>query len=207
MTDRPRTDPEQPAAGRRRTPSWIRDAAAGLVDRVSKRGMTLPVDVAESFLREQNYSAARQLGVDERNARQYLDDDTLNQLADQLVSTFADEAPGTNLFDLPRTAHISVAKLGRLIAGLGETIQFYGTFQEIDDADRRARIHETAQLVSLAGLIQADHTVGPVAAPPAMLARTARTLTTIADLTDNEDLAAALRRDAMRARSAAAGFH
>lgn len=200
MTDRPRTDPEQPAAGRR-TPSWFREVAAGLVDRVSKRGMTLTVEVAEAFLREQNYSAARQLGVDERNARQYLDDDTLDELADELVSTFADEAPGTNLFDLPRTAHISVANLGRLIAGLGETIQFYGTFQEIDDADRRARIHETAQLVSLAGLIQSDHTVGPVAAPPAMLARIARTLTTVADLTDNEDLAAALRRDAMRARA------
>lgn len=198
MTDRPCTNPQEPA---RRTSSWIRDAAADLVQRVSKRGMTLTVDVAESFLREQNNSAARQLGVDEQNTRPYIDADTLDELADELVSTFADEAPGSNLFDLPRTAHISVANLGRLIAGLGETIQFYGTFQEIDDADRRARIHETSQLVSLAGLIQSDHTVGPVAAPPAMLARIARTLTTVADLTDNDDLAAALRRDAMRARA------
>lgn len=194
MTDRPRTDPKP--AGPRRTARLLREAAAGLVERVSERGMTLTVDVAESFLRERNYSAARRLGVDEQNTRRYLD-----ELADELVSTFADEAPGTNLFDLPRTAHISVANLGRLIAGLAETIQFYGTFQGIDDDDRRARIHETAQLLSLAGLVQADHTVGPVAAPPAMLARIARTLTTVADLTDHTDLAAALRRDAMRARA------
>ena len=201
MTDRPRTDPEQPATGPHRTPSWLRKAAAGLTERVSKRGMTLTVEVAESFLREQNHSTARELGIDERNSRQYLDDDTLDELADELVSTFADEAPGSNLFDLPRTAHVSVANLGRLIAGLAEAIQFYGTFRQIDDADRRARIHEIAQLLSLVGLIQSDHTVGPVAAPPAMLARIARTFTTVADLTDNDDLAAALRRDAMRARS------
>ncbi|WP_234814425.1 hypothetical protein [Mycolicibacterium conceptionense] len=168
---------------------------------MSKRGMTLTVDVAESFLREQNNSAARQLGTDGRNTRPYLDADTLDELADELVSTFADEAPGSNLFDLPRTAHISVANLGRLTAGLAEAIQFYGTFRQIDDADRRARIHEIAQLLSLVGLVQSDHSVGPVAAPPAMLARIARALATVADLTDNDDLAAALRRDAMRARS------
>ncbi|WP_236734839.1 hypothetical protein [Mycolicibacterium peregrinum] len=168
---------------------------------MSKRGMTLTVEVAESFLTEQNRSASPKLGIDERNSRQYLDDDTLDELADELVSTFADEAPGSNLFDLPRTAHVSVANLGRLIAGLAEAIQFFGTFQEIDAADRRARIHEIAQLLSVAGLVQSDHTIGPVAAPSAMFARIARTLTTVADLTDNHDLAAALRRDAMRARS------
>ncbi|OBB86781.1 hypothetical protein A5779_00180 [Mycolicibacterium peregrinum] len=200
MTDRPRTDPDQPA-GQRRTPSWLREAAVGLTERVSKRGMTLTVEVAESFLTEQNRSASPKLGIDERNSRQYLDDDTLDELADELVSTFADEAPGSNLFDLPRTAHVSVANLGRLIAGLAEAIQFFGTFQEIDAADRRARIHEIAQLLSVAGLVQSDHTIGPVAAPSAMFARIARTLTTVADLTDNHDLAAALRRDAMRARS------
>ncbi|CAA0126471.1 Uncharacterised protein [Mycolicibacterium vanbaalenii] len=140
--------------------------AAGLVERVSKRGMTLTVEVAESFLREQNYAAACNLGVDERNARQYLDDDTLDELADELVSSFADEAPGSNLFDLPRTAHISVANLGRFIAGLAEAIQFFGIFQEIDDADRRARIHEIAQLLSVAGLVQSDHTNWPCSRSP-----------------------------------------
>ena len=71
-----------------------------------------------------------------------------------------------------------------------------------DEADRRARIHETAQLLLLAGLIQSDHDHGPIAAPPAMFSRIARTLTTVAELTDNAGLAQALRRDAMRARSA-----
>ena len=160
--------------------------------------MILPVETAEAFLAERHHTAAKELGLSERSARPFLDDETLDELADHLVGRFADEEPGTNLFTLPRTAHMSVASFGRLIAGLAETIQFLGTHRAIDDADRRARIHETAQLLSLAGLLQADHTAGPIAAPPAMFSRIARTLTTTADMTDNDELATALRRDAMR---------
>jgi hypothetical protein len=180
------------------TNRWLRESAAALVKRVEDRGMILPVETAEAFLAERHLTAAAELGAGERSARQFLDDDTLDELADHLVGTFADEEPGSNLFILPRTAHMSVASFGRLIAGLAETIQFLGTHRAIDDADRRARIHETAQLLSLAGLLQADHTGGPIAAPPAMFSRIARTLTTTADMTDNTELAAALRRDAMR---------
>jgi hypothetical protein len=120
-----------------------------------------------------------------------------------LVATFATEAPGGDLFALPHDAQISVASFGRLIAGLAETLLFFESYPAIDDADRRARLHETTQLLSLAGLIQSDHDGGAIAAPPALFLRIARTLTTVAELTENSALADALHRDATRARTAA----
>lgn len=186
---------------------WLRASAAGLVERVGERGMTLTMEAAETFLAERLFTAAKNLGVSERVARPYLDEQALDELADQLVATFAAEDPGSDLFTLPRSARISVASFGLLVAGLAEVIQFYGIYPAIDDDDRRARIHETAQLLSLAGLVQSDHSGGPVAAPPAMFARIARTFTTVADLTDNAELARALRRDAMRARAASGSSH
>ena len=190
--------------GRYRSDRWLREAAAGLVSRVREQGLTLTVDAAETFLAERHSTAAEQLGIKERSARPYLDEAALDALADRLVETFAAEEPGGNLFTLPRSAQISVASFGRLIAGLAETLLFFESYPAIDDADRHARLHETAQLLSLAGLIQSDHVGGgAIAAPPPMFLRIARTLTTVAELTDNTSLADALGRDAMRARTAA----
>jgi hypothetical protein len=78
-----------------------------------------------------------------------------------------------------------VASFGRLIAGLAEALLFFESYPALDDADRRARLHEIAQLLSLAGLIQSDHAGGAIPAPPAMFSRIARTLTNVAELTDN----------------------
>lgn len=188
----------------RPVPHWLHECAAELVTRVGEQGMTLTVDAAETFLAERHSIAAKQLGITEHSARPYLDDTALDALADRLVATFAIEEPGGDLFTLPRTAHISVASFGLLIAGLAETLLFFVAGAAIDEDDDRARLHETTQLLSLAGLIQSAHTDGPIAAPPAMFSRIARTLTTAANLTDNADLAVALRRDAMRARTAVA---
>ena len=205
MTDHPPSGSgDSTDMGRYRADRWLRESAAGLVARVRERGMTLTVDAAETFLAERHSTAAEQLGIKEHSARPYLDEAALDALADRLVETFTAEEPGGDLFTLPRSARISVATFGRLIAGLAETLLFFESYPAIDDADRRARLHETAQLLSLAGLIQSDHTGGAIPAPPAMFSRIARTLTTVAELTDNTSLADAMGRDAMRARTAAA---
>ncbi len=182
-------------------PRWIDVASIALVDRVTQRGMTIPVDAAAAFLAEQTNAVAGQLGLSSgRHAMPYLDDDVLDDLADDIVASYAAEEPGADLFALPRSGRISVATFGRLVSGLAETLLFFETCPRITEADRSARRRETTQLLSLAGLIQSEHTgTGPIAAPPAVLARIARTLKTAADLTDNIDLAAALRRDSIRA--------
>ncbi|MCA2304882.1 hypothetical protein JF770_15050 [Mycobacterium intracellulare] len=197
MNERP------PHRSARPIPHWLHESAVELVTRVRERGMTLTLDSAETFLAERHSIAAKQLGITEHSAKPYLDDVALEALADRLVATFATEEPGGDLFTLPRTAHISVASFGLLIAGLAETLLFFEAYPAIDEDDRRARRQETTQLLSLAGLIQSAHADGAIAAPPAMFSRIARTLTNAADLTDNADLAVALRRDAMRARTAA----
>lgn len=172
-------------------PRWLDVASIALVDRVAQRGMTIPVGAVAVFLAEQGSAVAGLLGLTSgRHAMPYLDDDVLDDLADQIVSSYAAEEPGANLFALPRTGHISVANFGRLISGLAETLLFFETHPPITDADRSARRHETTQLLSLAGLIQSEHNGnGPIAVPPAVLARIARTLTTAAGLTDDVDLA------------------
>lgn len=135
-------------------PHWLHACATDLVTRVRERGMTLTLDVAETSLAEQHSIAAKQLDISEASARPYLDDAALDALADRLVAAFATEEPGGDLFTLPRTAHISVASFGLLIAGLAETLLFFEASPSMDEANHRARLHETTQLVSLAGLIQ-----------------------------------------------------
>jgi hypothetical protein len=184
--------------------AWLHERAALLVALISDRGMVISHDAACTLLAERHASVARQLGVSERSAQSLLDDAGLDGLASSIVTSFTDEEPGENLFTLARTAQISVSVFGRLVSGLAETLLFYQNTTAASTAERAARQHETAQLLSIAGMLQAEHTHGPIAAPPALLARMARTLTTAADLTDNEALTQALRRDATRARTAAA---
>lgn len=183
--------------------TWLREAAIGLAARVHAQGMTISVDAAETLLVDRHISAATQLGVTERSARQFLDDATLDDLAQRLVADFANEAPGADMFTLPRTATITTPSYGRLIAGLAESIQFYEDYAAIDDDDRRGRIHELAQMLSLAGLLQSESEGGLVSAPPALFLRVARALQTVADLALDTGLAEALADDSARARAAA----
>ena len=181
---------------------WLEARATQLVARIGEHGMVLSQHAAMTLLRERHATVSSQLGISERSARHLLDDAAIGTLAKEIVATFTDEEPGENLFDLPRTAHISVASFGRLISGLAETLLFFQNHPTAIASERDARLRETAQLLSLAGMVQAEHAQGPVAAPPALLTRIARMLTTAAELTDNEALSHTLRRDGIRARSA-----
>ncbi|MFC9982673.1 hypothetical protein [Gordonia sp. NPDC127522] len=156
---------------------------------------------AQQLLTERVQAVAERMRVGVRQAQTYLTDEALAGVVDSMVETLADEAPGADLCAEPRTATLSVSTLGRLIAGLAEVALIYtdpATGLSADDRTRRA--HEVLTLLSVTGLLQADTSgSGPVPAPPALLTRIARILTTAAEHTDNTDLAATLRRDAMRA--------
>ena len=83
---------------------WLNEYATKLVERIGARGMTLSHEAAKALLIERHRTASQQLGISERSAQEYLDDATLDALAEDLVATFADEEPGGDLFALPRTA-------------------------------------------------------------------------------------------------------
>lgn len=182
---------------------WLRQAATRLAALVDDRGMTISVAAAESLLRERLSRIANRLGISWHQAQRGFDVSALDAFADRLVAAFATEEPGGDLFSLPRTAQISVSGLGRLIAGLAESLLAYERTAALDDAERAARRHEITELLSVAGLMQSDSSQGDVSAPPAVFLRTARIFTTVADLTDQPELANTLRRDAIRARTAA----
>ena len=69
--------------------------------------------------------------------------------------------------------------------------------------ERRDRMLEISQLLSVVGQIQAGQTDAEIASPPALLHRIARILTSVAALADNDKLSLALHRDAISARDAA----
>lgn len=168
---------------------------------VNDRGMTMTDQAAQQLLTERVQAVAELMRVGVRQAQTYLTDEALAGVVDGMVETLADEAPGADLATEPRTTTITVGTLGRLIAGLAEVALLYSDpVTGLPANDRTRRLDEVLTLLSVTGIIQSD-TPGsaPVPVPPALLARIARILTTAAEHTDNTDLAATLRRDAMRA--------
>ena len=182
---------------RRPSPKWLQTLAAGLVERLEDRKMTVTQAVAETLLADRIAAFMATLRVSERNARTYLDEDALDGLADTLVGSFADEEPGADLFALPRDGALRVSGIGRLIAALAQCVHFFVEHADEDEALSRSRGTEIAGLLSVLGLIQASHEGGDVIfAPRALFVRVSRILEGVAELTNDEDVRLALRSDA-----------
>lgn len=150
----------------RSTPRWLRALAADFIARVNDRGMTLSMPAAETLLAERISSLAGDLRISERSARAYVDHVALDGLAESLVASFHDEAPAADLFALPRTSAMAVSDYGRLVAALAECAQFFGTATQLGAEECRSRVLETAQLLALAGLMQAEHGGNDIAPLP-----------------------------------------
>lgn len=182
--------------------AWLGERAERLIEMVNDRGMTMTDQAAQQLLTERVQAVAERLRVGVRQAQTYLTDEALAGVVDSMVETLADEAPGADLVTEPRTTALTVGTLGRLIAGLAEVALLYtDPTTALPANDRVGRTHEVLTLLSVTGLIQADTSSGSgsVPAPPALLTRIARILTAAPEHTTNTDLAATLRRDAMRA--------
>lgn len=185
-------------------PRWLQVMAAGLIERVNDRGMTLTVAGAEAVLRDRISAIAATLHITERSARAYLDRDTLDGMVDGLLDTFSAEAPGSNLLELPRTTKLPVPSYGRLIAALSICVEVYEGHMVVDPDVSGDRIHEIAKLIAAAGLIQSGHRGGEfIFAPPAMFARIERVLTNAADLAADVGVRRALLADALLAQAGA----
>jgi hypothetical protein len=187
-------------ARRRPSPQWLTTLAAGLVDTVQSRGMTLTVTAAEAIVADR-IAAVATMGISERRARAYIDVDVL---ADALVDSFAAEEPGAELLKLPHDAGLRVSGIGRLVAALAQCSHFFARYAEVDEALSRMRGTEIAELISTLGLIQASHEMGDVVfAPRALFVRISRMLENVAELTADADLSRVLREDALLAKAGA----
>ena len=116
-------------------------------------------------------------------ARRYLTDDTVADLARAMVIAVADETPGADVIQSPRTAAVPLPVIGRGIAGLAEAIQL--RLRERDDIDHlRTTVAQLAQALSAIGQITSDHPPDPtghaapavVMMPPGLVNRAARYL-------------------------------
>ena len=153
------------------------------------------------------------MGVTEESARNYLDDETIKDMARRMLFEFVDERPGADLIEAPRTVSLPLALVGITVAALAEAMQVRAANEPPDHL--RDVITTYAQTLSGLGQITSD--AAPKQAgnpavipfPPALLRRAARYISGAADLaasggklpdgipeTARNQLAATLRRDA-----------
>lgn len=187
---------------KRLPPKWLQTLAAGLVERLEDREMTVTQSAAEALLAERIAALMATLHISERTARNYLDAEALDGLADNIVESFAAEKPGADLLKLPRDGALRVSGIGRLIAALAQSAHFFAGYADEDEDLSRSRGMEIAGLLSVLGLIQSDHQGGDaIFAPHALFERIARILEGVADLTADEDVRLALLNDAIIAKA------
>jgi hypothetical protein len=203
--------------------TWVDGRVEVLLAALQELGLSASRTAAADLIRERVGWVSSQTGISPAAARRYLTDEAVQGLAHTMAFAVVQETPGADILDAPRTAAVSMAMVGRCVAGLAEAsrIRLY----ETDDIDHvRVTVSQLAQALSAIGQITAtapDHgrrgsTADAeliVMMPPGLVHRAARYLdaaaTLVADgvLPDGVDpietghLAAALRRDAANLRS------
>jgi len=164
-------------------PSWVDGRVDTLLAELHDLGMSVSRAAATELIHERVQSVSSEMDISPTAARRYLTDDTLADLARAMVIAVADETPGADVIQSPRTAAVPLPVLGRCIAGLAEAIQL--RLRERDDIDHlRTTVAQLAQALSAIGQITSDHPPDPtghaapavVMMPPGLVNRAARYL-------------------------------
>jgi len=163
-------------------PSWVDGRVDTLLAELHDLGMSVSRAAAAALIHERVQWVSSEMDISPTAARRYLTDDTLADLARAMVIAVADETPGADVIQSPRTAAIPLPVLGRCVAGLAEGIQL--RLRERDDIDHlRTAVAQLAQALSAIGQITSDHTPDPtgrgataVMMPPGLVNRAARYL-------------------------------
>jgi hypothetical protein len=162
-------------------PSWVDGRVDTLLAALHDLGMSISRAAATALINERVQWVSSEMDISPTAARRYLTDDTLADLARAMVISVADETPGADVIESPRTAAVPLPVLGRCIAGLAEAIQI--RLRERDDIDHlRTTVAQLAQALSAIGQITSDHPPDPtghaaaVMMPPGLVNRAARYL-------------------------------
>ncbi len=171
--------------------TWLDGRIDVLLAALGDYGMHVSRIAAGELVRERVRWVAAQMGFTPATARRYLTDDAIRGLARSMAVAVAEEAPGADVLESPRTAALPLGVLGRAVAGLSEAILL--RLGERDDLDHvRTITAQLAQTLSALGQVAADFQDGgepvtgifgpPVMVPPALLNRAARYLEAAAAL-------------------------
>jgi len=159
--------------------SWIEDSTDVVVDELGRFDLVASRTHVSELIRGRVTAVATGLNIKEQSARRYLHEEALRDLAREVAVKLADEQPGANLHQLPRTIPMSPQGFGICIAALAEV----GHFRELN-ADA-VGVHGALQLISLFAQVLYEH---PEASdesfllPRAALTRTARLLDAAAQM-------------------------
>jgi hypothetical protein len=170
-------------AEKRRT--WLDGRVDVLLEALAEFGIDSSRVSARELIRERVEWVARNMRITPASARRYLTDEAVRELAQTMVVSIADEAPGADVLTSPRTSALPITTLGRVVAGLSEAVML--RLGERDDLEHvRTTTTQLAQTLSAFGQLTADPvgtvpvTSGPlrpvVMVPPALLNRAARYL-------------------------------
>jgi hypothetical protein len=159
--------------------SWLENSTDVVIDELASFGLvSLRVHVTE-LIRDRLATVMKALDITEQSARRYLEEEDLRELAREAAVKLADEQPGANLYEQPRTIPASLQTIGRNIAALAEAAQV-----RVLNADT-VGAHGALQLMSLLGQFLREipaEPSGPVLLPQAMLTRSARLLEATAQM-------------------------
>jgi hypothetical protein len=123
--------------------SWIEDSTDVVVDELGRFDLVASRAHVSELIRGRITAVATGLDIKEQSARRYLHEEALRDLAREVAVRLADEQPGANLHQLPRTIPMSPQGFGICIAALAEV----GHFRELN-ADA-VGVHGALQMISL----------------------------------------------------------
>jgi hypothetical protein len=153
--------------------TWLDERVDVFIDELSGLGLVASREHVAELIGDRVVAVATQVGVGERTARRYFTEGNVRDLARELAVTLADEQPGADVLEGPRTIPMTPASVGRTIAALAEAAHIRVLN---DDA---VGTHGALQVISLLGQILSTSnavTAGPVLLPQAALTRGARLL-------------------------------
>jgi len=193
--------------------TWLDSKIDVFLEELAASGMHLDRQRAGELITGQVRAVAALAGVAEATARTYLGEEAVKGMARRMMFEVADERPGADLLEAPRTVPLPLALVGITVAALAEAMQVRAANEP--PGHLRDVITTYAQTLSGLGQITAGAASGQagdpagILFPPALLRRAARYIGAAADLaadggklpagipeTARGQLAATLRRDA-----------
>jgi hypothetical protein len=199
--------------------TWVKGRVDALLGALHDLGMSASRVAATELIHERVQWVSSQMGISPTAAQRYLTDDAIVDLARTMAFSVADETPGADVIQAPRTATVPLPTLARAIAGLAEGIQV--RLRERDDVEHlRDTVAQLAYALSAVGQVVSDEPatvvdgIAVIKLPPGLVNRVARYLEATATLINDgvlpdqfdpghaEQLAATFTEDAANLRAA-----
>ena len=111
--------------------TWLDGKIDVFLEELAASGMHLDRQRAGELITGQVRAVATLMRVTEATARNYLDDESIKDMARRMLFEVAGERPGADLLEAPRTVPLPLALVGITVAALAEAMQVRAAKGEI----------------------------------------------------------------------------